>query len=137
MKIDFRQWDKKNKEFHYWGENVDDVSGASFVSPATYVNKLFETEHEMYVGHRDSRGKKIYENDYLQIFMFLDSNPILALVTYNTEKAKFELMFEYPSSGRVGTLSNNVFKELERNATVVGNTHIGATRKGVYYADEK
>ncbi len=56
--IKFRQWDKRNKRFHYFGFEVNDFQFTAPVNPSR--------EHypvSQYTGLKDPKGVEIYEGD--------------------------------------------------------------------------
>ena len=60
--IKFRQWDKRNKRFHYFGFDVNEFP---FTSPVNPNREYYPVSQ--YTGVKDSEGAEIYEGDVVYI----------------------------------------------------------------------
>ena len=115
--IKFRQWDKRNKRFHYFGFDVNEFP---FTSPANPNREYYPVSQ--YTGVKDSEGAEIYEGSIVLLHEYEDRGdgsyePTLAV----TEWDEHYRGFMFKTITEVGA-SDEVFM-FEYTAEVIGNIY--------------
>lgn len=101
--IKFRAWDKKNKEWFYFGLN--EVYGMGQDSPNGYAEINFD-EIMQYTGLKDKNNKEIYEGDILK---------------FNT-KGGNEMIYEVKWRGK-GFKPTRMSEDNQEEIEIIGNIY--------------
>ena len=108
MEIKFRQRNKNNGSFHYWG----DINENAFLHPKCQDNYVDPRESEQFTTQKDINGKEIYTGDIIK--GFIDGKEIVSQVFFDegcfsvmVEKDYWPCLYEVMKKEIIGSIHTN------------------------------
>jgi len=120
MEFKLRQYNKNNKQFHYWG-----IINGEWVSPYTQDNYEHPCLSDQFTGRKDKNDIEIYVND-------ITTNGVVKMfenIIYDSWCASHPGFYFYNSDWD-GELTEEMELDFclgfdDKNLEILGNTHIG------------
>ena len=122
--IKFRQWDKRNKRFHYFGFDVNEFP---FISPVNPNREYYPVSQ--YTGVKDSEGAEIYEGDVVR-----SKDGLVREVVFSEKASKFCIQsyrmdpYKKMTKRVYSILSCEVIGNIYENPELLGESYEDTTR---------
>lgn len=110
--IKFRQRNKNNGQWHYWGC----IRDGEFTGPMTSDNYVKPEKSNEFTGLSDKNGEEVYENDIVTFSTHKGFNKVCPVGCVVWSKSRVSFMFKPPGKTKQLTLE-------KKNLHVIGNIY--------------